>query len=256
MQNHLLQVLSLVAMEPPPRLDATHIRNAKVNALLCVPPPAPEDVIVGQYTATQRDGMPIPGYRDDPTVARDSRAATYAAAALRVINARWDGVPFLVRAGKGLGRHLSEIRIQFQPTPGHMFALRENAPNELIIRIQPDETIDFRIWSKVPGLEAQVELRDLDLQYKTAFTQVIPDAYENLLLDVLRGEKSLFIREDELAAAWDIFTPVLHALDQSEHRPEPYEFGTDGPVGADALAARFGVSWTAGGERRMTTGEE
>ncbi|MCE9613146.1 MAG: glucose-6-phosphate dehydrogenase [Lentisphaerae bacterium] len=243
MQNHLLQILSLVAMEPPPRLDATHIRNAKVNALMCVPPLTPDNLVLGQYVATNRGGLSIPGYRDDPSVAPDSRTATYAAAALHVVNARWDGVPFLLRSGKGLDGRLSEIRIQFRPVPGRMYVLPNGAPNELVIRIQPDEAINFRIWSKVPGLETQLELRDLDLQYKTAFSQLIPDAYEDLLLDVLRGEKSLFIRGDELAAAWDIVTPVLHDIDQNQREPTTYEFGTRGPASADELAARYGVLW-------------
>lgn len=243
MQNHLLQILSLVAMEPPARLDATHIRNAKVNALLCVPPPAMNDVVIGQYGGTERGGLNIPGYREDPSVASDSRASTYAAVALQVINSRWDGVPFLLRAGKGMNGRRSEIRIRFRPAPGRMYAVPGPAANELVIRIQPDEAIHFRILSKVPGLDTRLEFRDLDLQYKTAFTQVIPDAYEDLLLDVLKGEKSLFIRSDELAAAWDIFTPALHTIDRRGVEPQPYEFGTPGPAAADRLAARYGVIW-------------
>ena len=246
MQNHLLQILSLIAMEPPARLDATHIRNAKVNALLCVPPPMLEDMAIGQYAATNRGGVHIPGYRDDPSVRPDSRTATYAAAALRVVNARWDGVPFLLRAGKGLDGRVSEIRMQFRPMPGGMFTTPDDETNELVIRIQPDEAITFRIWSKVPGLEMDLALHDLDFQYKTKFTQLIPDAYEDLLLDILRGEKSLFIREDELAAAWDVFTPVLNDIDRRKIEPEPYEFGTHGPAGADRLAKRHGVAWHAG----------
>ncbi|MDA0576766.1 MAG: glucose-6-phosphate dehydrogenase [Verrucomicrobia bacterium] len=243
MQNHLLQILSLVAMEPPSRLNATHIRNAKVNALQCVPPPTLDDVVVGQYAATYRGGVHIPGYRDDPSVLPGSRTATYAAAALRVVNGRWEGVPFLLRAGKGLDGRSSEIRIQFRPAPGGVFPASDGTPNELVIRIQPDEAITFRIWSKVPGLGMDLELRELNLQYKTAFTQLIPEAYEDLLLDILRGEKSLFIREDELASAWDIFTPVLETIDAQSVIPEAYEFGTAGPAGADQLAARHGAAW-------------
>jgi glucose-6-phosphate 1-dehydrogenase len=245
MQNHLLQILSLVAMEPPPRLDATHIRNSKVNTLLCVPPPDIADVVLGQYTGTTRNGLTVPGYREDPSVPSDSRTATYAATALQVLNARWDGVPFLVRAGKGLDGRMTEIRIQFREIPGRMFASSMPSPNALVIRVQPDEAIYFRIVSKVPGLDLLLEPRDLDLQYKTAFTQLIPDAYEDLLLDVIRGEKSLFIREDELAAAWDVFTPVLHRIEREGAEPHAYEFGTTGPRAARDLVARYGVNWDA-----------
>ncbi len=242
-QNHMLQMLALVAMEPPPRLDAHHIRNAKVNALLCVPPPTEGDAVVGQFTASDRGGIHVPGYRDDPSVASDSRTATYAALALKVENARWDGVPFLLRAGKGLNGRMTEIRIRFREIPGKMFRLPDQAPNELVIRVQPDEAIYFRILTKVPGLGMDLEPRDLNLQYDTAFTQLVPDAYEDLLLDVLKGEKSLFIREDELAASWDVVTPLLRALEARNTMPEPYMFGTAGPTGAELLAAAYGLRW-------------
>lgn len=243
MQNHLLQILSLVAMEAPPRLDARHIRNAKVNALLCVPPPGLDDVAIGQFVGTRRGGIDVPGYRDDPSVPNDSITPTYAAVALKVENARWDGVPFLLRAGKGMNGRMTEIRIQFREIPGKMFNLADRAPNELVIRVQPDEAIFFRILSKVPGLGMDLEPRELNLHYGTAFTQVIPDAYEDLLHDVITGEKSLFIREDELAAAWDVFTPLLRELEGRHQVPEFHEFGTPGPAGAERLAARYGVTW-------------
>lgn len=243
LQNHMLQILALVAMEPPPRLDAHHIRNAKVNALLCVPPPTLTELVLGQFVATDRGGVHIPGYRDDDSVTPDSITPTYAAVALKVENARWDGVPFLLRAGKGLNGRMTEIRIRFREIPGKMFALKNRAPNELVIRVQPDESINFRIVSKVPGLGMDLEMRDLNLQYQTAFTQLVPDAYEDLLLDTLNGEKSLFIREDELAASWDVFTPLLNQLDSGCIIPEPYEFGTAGPAAAARLAASFGITW-------------
>lgn len=243
LQNHLLQILALVAMEPPPRMNAHHIRNAKVNALLCVPPPTLGEVALGQFVASDRGGIHIPGYRDDASVMPDSITPTFAAVALRVENARWDGVPFLVRAGKGMNGRMTEIRIRFREIPGKMFTLKSGASNELVIRVQPDESINFRIVSKVPGLGMDLEVRDLNLQYQTAFTQLVPDAYEDLLLDTLNGEKSLFIREDELAASWDVFTPLLNQLDSGCIIPEPYEFGTPGPTAAARLAASFGVHW-------------
>jgi len=245
MQNHLLQILSLVAMEPPPRMDARHIRNAKVNALISVPPPTASDVVIGQYTARRVDGLTVPGYCEDPSVPSDSKTPTYAAVSLRIENPRWDGVPFLVRAGKGLDGRMTEIRIRFRDIPGRMFRGEHGrpAPNELVIRVQPDEAIILNIMNKVPGLDMELEPRALDLRYESAFSELIPDAYEDLLLDVLNGEKSLFIRQDELAAAWDIFTPVLQKMETEGAEPEPYAFGSGGPAGADELAERHGVNW-------------
>jgi glucose-6-phosphate 1-dehydrogenase len=176
-------------------------------------------------------------------VPNDSITPTSAAVALKVENARWDGVPFLLRAGKGMNGRMTEIRVQFREIPGKMFNLANRAPNELVIRVQPDEAIFFRILSKVPGLGMDLEPRELNLHYGTAFTQVIPDAYEDLLHDVITGEKSLFIREDELAAAWDVFTPVLRELETRHQVPEFHEFGTPGPAGAEQLATRYGVVW-------------
>ena len=245
MQNHLVQILALIAMESPSRLDATHIRNAKVNALICVPPPSLETAVLGQYTGKNGNGDTVAGYREDPSVPDHSVSPTYAAIALRVENSRWDGVPFLMRAGKGLDGKMTEIRIRFHEIPGRMFKSGEKhlKANELVIRIQPDAAIYFTIMNKVPGVGMELETRDLDLQYASAFSQQIPDAYEDLLLDVLRGEKSLFIREDELAAAWDIFTPLLHEIDKSILKPDPYMFGSMGPERADSLAAEHNVKW-------------
>ena len=246
MQNHLLQILSLVAMEPPQRFDASEIRGQKVRVLRQVPPLKPEDIVVGQYTRASRGGLVLPAYVEEETVPPDSRTATFAAAALRVQSDRWEGVPFLIRAGKALDTQMTEIRIRFREVTGNMFCGTNNGcpdANELVIRVQPDEAIMLRIVNKVPGLKMKLEARELDLRYKSAFSQIIPDAYESLLLDVMQGEKSLFIRGDELAAAWDIFTPALHDMDARRPRPEPYEFGSGGPAAAAGLAERFGVKW-------------
>lgn len=242
-QNHLVQMLALVAMEPPPVLDAGWIRDEKVKVLRCVAPVRMEDVVLGQYAAAEREGLRLPAYRDDPTVAPDSRTPTFAAVALRVNNRRWDGVPVFLRAGKALNGRETEIRIRFRRVPGNMFAgvAGSMEPNELVIRVQPDESIQFRIMNKVPGLRLELQARNLDLRYKAAFEEIIPDAYENLLLDVIGGEKSLFIRGDELAAAWDIFTPALHEIDRRGVQPEYYPFGSQGPAGAAALAERLGL---------------
>ena len=243
MQNHLLQILSLVAMEPPSRLDANHIRDEKVRVLQCIPPPTLEDVILGQYIGVDKGGITIPGYREDPSVPNDSQTPTYAAAFMKVINRRWDGVPFLMRAGKGLNGSATEIRIQFRDVPANMFRLAGEMPgrNALVINVQPDESIYFEIVAKVPGVGMKLDLRQLDLRYASAFNEAIPDAYEDLLLDVIHGEKSLFIREDELAASWDIFTPLLNEIEANDITPAAYVFGSTGPIETSVQAAKHGV---------------
>ena len=231
MQNHLVQILALVAMEPPRRLDATCIAAEKVKTLRSIPPLTLENLVIGQFGKSEQGNAASPAYVDDPTVPNDSRTPTFAAARLRIQNERWDGVPFYVTAGKGLDARMTEIRIQFRDVPGNMFCNADGCPaaNELVIRVQPDESIYLSLVNKVPGMDMQLETRKLDLQYKAAFTEQIPDAYESLILDVIRGDRSLFIRSDELQAAWDIFTPVLHEIEQQKIVPEPYPFGSHGP---------------------------
>jgi len=244
MQNHLVQMLALTAMEPPVGFEAGHIRNEKVKLLHSLVPPTIDDMVLGQYSAGSIKGRAFTGYTGDKSVAKDSRTPTFAACVVRINNRRWDGVPVLLSAGKGLDARMTEIRIQFKEAPGNIFCEIGGCPepNQLVIRVQPDEAIHFRIVSKVPGLQFALEARDLDMQYKTAFSETIPDAYENLLLDVICGNKSLFIRNDELAAAWDIFTPVLHEIDKRAAAPEPYAFGSSGPAGCMKLRERLGIA--------------
>ncbi len=247
MQNHLVQILSLVAMEPPSRVTAGHICNEKVKLLRQVQVLAREDLVVGQYGAGTYKGRAYPAYREDETVPSDSRAATFAAAVLHIDNERWRGVPFLIRAGKGLDARMTEIRIHFKPAAAGLFAVDgdDRFANTLVIRVQPDEGIHLSTAMKKPGLGMVVTASQLDLQYHEAFREaLIPDAYESLILDVMRGDKSLFIRKDELSTAWNIFTPVLHGLDDEGVEPEPYAFGTRGPAAADALAARYDAAWS------------
>jgi glucose-6-phosphate 1-dehydrogenase len=245
MQNHLLQVMALVAMDRPASLKAADVCQAKIDLLKSIPPLTLEDVVIGQYDRSDWQEQPWPAYRDDPTVANDSRAATYAAVHMHIDNERWRGVPFLLRAGKALDRHLAEIRIRFKATSDGMF--NELAPgpiaNELVIRVQPDESIYLLTTNKVPGLKLAVEPTRLDLTYSSAFDEEIPDAYESLILDVIRGNQTLFIRKEELAVAWDIFTPMLHRIDEEKIEPEPYPFGSLGPEAANRFAANLGVEW-------------
>jgi glucose-6-phosphate 1-dehydrogenase len=248
MQNHLLQILALIAMEQPVTLQAQDIRNEKVKLLRSIPPLSIDDIALGQYSEGAWKGGKHPAYASEESVPPQSRTSTYAAAVLNVRNRRWDGVPFLLRAGKGLNARMTEIRIRFHETPGGLYrcATQALSRNILVIRVQPDEAITFQIMNKVPGLKMNLGLSDLNLRYGSAFNVEIPDAYECLILDVIEGVESLFIRSDELAAAWDIFTPVLHEIDRRGIRPQPYPFGSSGPVGADALAARYGAAWHSG----------
>ena len=237
MQNHLVQILALVAMEPPGRLDPKRIAHEKATVLRRVVPLGLEDLVIGQYGGSARRGRGRPAYVEDETVPDDSVTPTFAAAVLRIDNARWRGVPFLIQAGKGLDASMTEIRIRFCDVPEGIFRSPAGCPrpNELVIRVQPDEAIYLSIVNKVPGMGMELATRRLDLQYKAAFSEQVPDAYESLLLDVIRGDRSLFIRHDELQAAWDIFTPVLHEIQRRKLVPEPYEFGSRGPAAAERL---------------------
>jgi len=243
MQNHLLEILALTAMEPCSQFDAGHICNEKIRVLRSIRPLTLEQISVGQYTGAKVGDTEISGYLDEKDVPSDSRTPTYAAAALEIDNDRWRGVPFMIVAGKGLDSRKTEIRIRFRPVAESMFAgfMKGAGPNELVIRVQPDEGIHLRVLAKVPGNPLRLKQTELDLQYHRVFDELIPDAYESLILDALRGDKSLFIRKDELAAAWDIFTPVLHAWDAAGEKPEPYPFGSVATEGARQLAMRYGV---------------
>ena len=232
MQNHLVQILALVCMEPPLRLDASCIAAEKVKVLRSIPPLELSDLVLGQYRESELNGTLYPAYVADKTVPHDSLTPTFAAARLRLNNPRWEGMPVFVTAGKGLDARMTEIRIRFREVPGNMFC-QDGAcpiPNELVIRVQPDEAILLSLINKVPGMDLKLESRNLDLQYKSAFAEQIPDAYESLILDVIRGDRSLFIRSDELQAAWDIFTPVLHEIERQKVVPSPYPFGSAGPA--------------------------
>ncbi|XP_059656621.1 glucose-6-phosphate 1-dehydrogenase, chloroplastic [Cornus florida] len=248
MQNHLLQILALFAMETPVSLDAEDIRNEKVKVLRSMRPIQLDDVVIGQYKSHTKGGVTYPAYTDDKTVPRNSLTPTFAAAALFIDNARWDGVPFLMKAGKALHNKRAEIRVQFRHVPGNLYNRNigtdlDRATNELVIRVQPDEAIYLKINNKVPGLGMRLDRSNLNLHYAARYSKEIPDAYERLLLDAIEGERRLFIRSDELDAAWSLFTPVLKELEEKKIIPEYYPYGSRGPVGAHYLAARYKVRW-------------
>lgn len=248
MQNHLLQILALFAMETPVSLDAEDIRNEKVKVLRSMRPLRVNDVVVGQYKSHTKGGVTYPSYTDDKTVPKDSLTPTFAAASLFIDNARWDGVPFLMKAGKALHTRSAEIRVQFRHVPGNLYNRNfgtdlDQATNELVIRVQPDEAIYLKINNKVPGLGMRLDRSTLNLHYAARYSKEIPDAYERLLLDAIEGERRLFIRSDELDAAWALFTPLLTELEKKKVVPESYPYGSRGPVGAHYLAARYNVRW-------------
>jgi glucose-6-phosphate 1-dehydrogenase len=242
MQNHLTQILALLAMECPLDLSPHSVRDEKVRVLQQVVPISTSDVVFGQYTrAMLPDGREVPGYREDADVPKNSLTPTYAAAILRVNSPRWRGVPFMMCAGKGLDARMTEIRVHFKSPEHGLFDTLGGRPNAFVVRVQPDEAINLEICNKIPGSGMRLDAAQLDLRYRKAFPGRIADAYENLLLDVVRGDRSLFIRADELRAAWDIFTPLLLAADARELPPEPYFFGSHGPGGVRALARRYGL---------------
>ncbi|ERN06312.1 hypothetical protein AMTRI_Chr06g191630 [Amborella trichopoda] len=248
MQNHLLQILALFAMETPVSLDAEDIRNEKVKVLRSMRHLQLEDVVIGQYKSHTKGGISYPSYLDDKTVPKNSLTPTFAAAALFIDNARWDGVPFLMKAGKALHTRRAEIRVQFRHVPGNLYKRSfgtdlDRATNELVIRVQPDEAIYLKINNKIPGLGMRLDRSNLNLHYAARYSKEIPDAYERLLLDAIEGERRLFIRSDELDAAWELFTPLLKEIEEKKIAPELYPYGSRGPVGAHYLAAKYNVRW-------------
>ena len=250
-ENHMLQLLCLVAMEPPVAFEANVVRDEKVKVLRSVRPQTPEEVlrdtVRGQYAAGTIDGHPVAGYRQEANVDPASRRETYAAWKLQIENWRWAGVPFYLRAGKRLPKRVTEIAITFKTPPIALFrkaGVLVQEPNSLILRIQPDEGIAFRIGAKQPGPTMRVETVKMDFRYSEFFGEKTPDAYERLLLDALNGDPTLFARRDEVEAAWELVTSVLDVWRENPPRDLPnYEAGTWGPEAATELLARDGRRW-------------
>lgn len=258
MQNHLMQFLTLIAMEAPISISgsgqsASHIRDAKVNLLKAIPPVKLSDMVLGQY---EGDGGNNAGYLDDPTVPEGSLTATYALAVLQVNNTRWAGVPFIMKAGKALDARKAEIRIQFKEAPAlaYMFGDCEFSQNELVLRIQPDEAVYLKCNTKAPGLRTQPVTSELDLSYKQRYGDIYnPDAYTRLILEALRPRsQGMFVRSDELLESWRIWTPVLEEIETTKVKPIRYMYGSRGPVEGDEMAANAGYvrdpnySWQSG----------
>ncbi len=250
-QNHVLQVLSLVAMEPPVSLEAENVRDEKVKLLKSIRPMTPADVaknvVRGQYFAGEVEGEARPAYRSEPKVNPKSNVETFVAMKLLIDNWRWSGVPFYIRTGKNLPLSASEVRIQFKPAPNILFAAQSQTkldPNSLTLRLQPNEGITLRFNGKVPG--AAMELRPVRMRfsYDTEFGAYTPEAYERLLLEAIAGDATLFIRRDEVETAWGIVDAIRNSwTDKPLTNREFYLAGTWGPTAADDLLAQDGCEW-------------
>jgi glucose-6-phosphate 1-dehydrogenase len=250
-QNHLLQVMCLVAMEPPVAVtgenSANFVRDEKVKVLNCIDPVKLEDCVLGQYQAAP-DGREV-AYAEDPTVPDDSVTPTFATMILWINNPRWDGVPFIIKAGKALNERKAEIRIQFKTAPAAkcMFAGQEVPRNELVMRLQPDEAVYMKTNVKSPGLMTRPVTSELDLSYKDRYNDVeVFDAYTRLILEVIRGRQATFVRDDELKASWAIFTPLLHQIEKEKIKPIMYEYGSRGPAESDELIEKAGFHYHGG----------
>src|SRR5689334_1724428 len=250
LQNHLLQLLSLVAMEPPATFAADALRDEKLKVLRAIAPPSRQDVarevVRGQYDKGWVAGVPVKAYREEPEVDAQSETETFIAARFEIDDWRWSGVPFYLRTGKRLAKRASEIAIQFRDVPHRLFAEANTdpQPNLLAIRVQPDEGILLRFGSKVPGLGLDIRQVTMDFTYGTAFSTDAPDAYETLILDAMLGDQSLFTRADEVEAAWAIVNPIHDAwLDMPAPAFPNYAAGSWGPEDADELIQRDGRNW-------------
>mmetsp|Transcript_40249 Transcript_40249/g.78359 ORF Transcript_40249/g.78359 Transcript_40249/m.78359 type:complete len:592 (-) Transcript_40249:134-1909(-) len=245
-QNHLLQVMIMIGMDKPKDLGNEATAEAKLNFLKAIKTIKMEDVILGQFTKRKfchycKETV-NPGYLDDETVPKDSKVPTYAMIKMTVDNERWRGVPFLVSAGKALDERKCEVRIRFKAEANRIFGDSMNV-NELVIRIQPDESVYFKINVKEPGLKMEVSSHVLDLSYHKAFEGAYyGDAYERMLYNCSEGKQQLFVKTDELIEAWRIFTPLLHEIDAKKPQPVLYPFGNSGPKGYKEFAKKAGVT--------------
>ncbi len=249
-QNHLLQIASLVAMEPPTVIEATSIRNETLKVLQSVrqfnKKELRENVIRGQYTSSHVKGKEYAGYREEEGVDNNSRTETYVAMKLFIDNWRWGGVPFYLRTGKRMPTRVSEVVVHFKPTPHSLFVSNKdfcNNGNQLVIRIQPDEGMLLKFGMKIPGKGFEVKNVNMDFHYKNLQETYVPGAYERLLLDCMNGDATLYARGDAVETAWKIVQPVLDFWETPDIPLYGYPSGTWGPEMADDLFDEAGVAW-------------
>ena len=248
-QNHVLQLVCLSAIEPPVAFDADAVRDEKIKVLRAVelfdsPEQVTRNVVLGQYAPGSVAGADVPGYQQEKDVASGSRTPTFVALRLNVRSWRWDGVPFYVRSGKRMPKRATEIAVHFRPVPHPLFGEGATQPNVLIIRVQPEEGIALRFSAKVPGERFRPRTVSMDFRYGTTFGAASPEAYERLLLDAMRGDQTLFTRRDEVEAAWKIVGNILKVTESAEFPPpHPYPAGTWGPDAAEELLVQDRRAW-------------
>jgi glucose-6-phosphate 1-dehydrogenase len=244
-QNHMLQLLTLVCMEPPASFEANKVRDEKVKVLQAITPPTPEqvrrDTVRAQYTVGTEAGEDVVGYLEEDGVPEDSRTETYAALKLEVHNWRWAGVPIFLRTGKHLARKVTEIAVELKPVPHLAFKSQGSVgvqPNQLILTVQPNEGVSLSLGAKIPGSSMRIRPVNMEFLYGSAFMSESPEAYERLILDAMRGDATLFTRNDEVDAQWSIIDPILTAWHDDDDMPlYQYPSGTAGPKAADDLIA-------------------
>ncbi len=250
-QNHLLQIMSTIGMEPSATYDAGPVRDERAKLLRSIrimrPEQVPENAVAGQYGPARIGAAEVPGFRQESGVAADSQTDTYAAVTLFVENWRWAGVPFFLRTGKRLPRRVTDIAIQFNAAPHPPFAHASAGgalpPNLLVIRIQPDEGMSLRFLSKQPGAGMQLRPVSMDFNYGASFGTREPEAYETLLLDAMRGDPTLYIRQDAVEASWAVVEPVLEVWGKTHFDFPNYPAGSWGPKEADKMIGRYGFQW-------------
>ncbi len=242
-QNHMLQLLALLTMEPPAAFEANRLRDEKLKVLEAIVPPALADVpsmaLRAQYSRGVVAGEEVPGYREEEGVDPNSRTETYAALRLHVSNWRWAGVPFYLRTGKRLARKVTEIAVTLKPIPHLAFQTEGSVgvqPNQIILTVQPDEGVSVSLGAKIPGPTMRIRPVIMEFRYGTSFMSESPEAYERLILDAMRGDATLFTRNDEIEALWGIIDPILTAWEEDTTSPIPqYEAGSQGPTEANQL---------------------
>jgi glucose-6-phosphate 1-dehydrogenase len=249
LQNHLLQLLCIVAMESPASISPDAVRDEKLKVLRSLKrftaTTLAKNVVRGQYRAGHVQGVAVPSYRNEADAKPDSRTETFVAIRAEIDTWRWAGVPFYLRTGKRMADSLAEIVVRFKPIPHSIFAQPNSSfqPNCLVIRLQPDEGLQLNLMAKTPGEGMRLKPVELELDFRETFKMPRMEAYERLLLDVLRGQLTLFMRSDELEAAWEWVEPILKSWEQEENDPIPYASGTWGPAASSALIGRDGLQW-------------
>jgi glucose-6-phosphate 1-dehydrogenase len=249
LQNHLLQLLCIVAMESPVSIAADAVRDEKLKVLRSLKPFTPttlsQNVIRGQYRSGHVKGVEVPGYRKEAGANPNSRTETFVALKAEIDTWRWAGVPFYLRSGKRMAGQLAEIVVRFKAIPHSIFVQNTSSfqPNCLVIRLQPDEGLQLNLMAKTPGDGMRLKPAELELDFRESFKAPRMEAYERLLMDVLRGQLTLFMRSDELEAAWEWVEPILNYWEQEDADPMPYTAGTWGPAAASALIGRDGLQW-------------